>query len=425
MALIDNEEAARRLARVILSDIELYQQKRIEAGDDMSGDLAEGRALFGRRVAPQLLPIFDATLATRRLGGRATNLPIPPMPVAVAAVPTVAPTPPPPSAAPAPPPEAPPSDPPPPEPSPAAEPSLSAEVATMVTMATTATTATTETTAEVDAEMSQAETGRSVVTAEIAESMMAEGSGKDPAAPALEAPPPPAVSEAAAVPEAKLASDDRATPVPVEDIVSRPPEARAADGPPEPPRDEPAPPEATEAAEEEDRITARGMAVFTEPEAEPIKLPAPPTVATPPAPIPTPPPIPAAARGGTPRPVLLAQKPAEGTREPPAKTPQPLLPPTVSPGQSSAGVRVGTPAGSPRVATPFRSSAFQPLNLPPMPEAAAVAAPVAAAPAESPAAAPDDVVNLRKKTPKVVVLLVILAVIGGVMLIGSFLTRFL
>ena len=56
MALIDNEEAARRLARVILSDIELYQQKRIEAGEDMSGDIGEGRALFERRVAPQLVP---------------------------------------------------------------------------------------------------------------------------------------------------------------------------------------------------------------------------------------------------------------------------------------------------------------------------------------------------------------------------------
>jgi len=287
----------------------------------------------------------------------------------------------------------------------------------------------------VEAEMSQAETGRSVVTAEIAQSMMAEGSGEGHAGPPPEAPPATA-STAAAVPEAKLATDDRATPVPVEDIVSRPsvardalppgqPVAQASDGPPEAPREEPAPPEPAVAQPDEDRITAPGMAVFTEPEAEPIRLSAPPVVVTPPAPIPTPPPIPAAARGGTPRPVLLAQKPGEETREPPAKTPQPLSPPTISPGQSSAGVRVGTPAGSPRVATPFRSGAFQPLNLPPMIEPAAVTAAAVAAPAESPAATPDDVVNLRKKTPKVVVLLVVLAVIGGVMLIGRFLTRFI
>jgi hypothetical protein len=420
MALIDNEEAARRLARVILSDIELYQKKRIEAGDDMSGDLAEGRALFQRRVAPQLLPIFDATLATRRLGGRAANMPIPVMPVAAPPVPVVAPTPPEASTAPSP---LPPPEPPPAEPAPsvAESPVSTAEVAV--------------TAPAVESEMSQAETGRSVVTAEIAQSMMAEGSGGGEAAPVPEASPP-ALAAAAAEPEAKLATDDRATPVPVEDIVSRPSVAReelparpaadrASDGPPEPARDEPAAPEPPGDAPEEDRITARGMAVFTEAEAEPIKLPAPPAVATPPAPIPTPPRIPVAARGGTPRPVLLAQRPAEGAKESPAKTPQPLSPPTISPGQSSAGVRVGTPAGSPRVATPFRSSAFQPLNLPPMTEPAAVAPAGASAPAESPAAAPDDVVNLRKKTPKVVVLLVILAVIGGVMLIGRFLTRFI
>jgi len=409
MALIDNEEAARRLARVILSDIELYQQKRIDAGEDMTGDLAEGRALFGRRVAPQLVPIFDATLATRRLGGRAGSVPAPPMPI-----PVVTPTAPPPPS---------------PSPAPAAAAATISEIAD----------------AAVGAEMSQAETGRSPVTSEIAQSMMVDGSG-GAAAGASEEAGLSAVPPAAAAPEPKLPTDDRATPVPVEDVVSRPsmaPEDRppqppvntAPEPPAEPPREEPVPPEPVEAPADEERITARGMAVFSEPTEEPITLPSMPSLpplplplspaaAAPPAPIPTPPPIPAAARGGTPRPVVLAQRPPEGAGQPPSKTPQPLSPATVAPGQSSAGVRIGTPASSPRLATPFRSSTFQPLNLPPMPEAA-MAAPMAAAPAEAGPAPADAVVNLRKKTSKVVVLLVVLAVIGGVMLIGRFLTRFI
>jgi len=409
MALIDNEEAARRLARVILSDIELYQQKRIEAGDDMTGDLAEGRALFGRRVAPQLAPIFDSVLSTRRLGGGSANMPAPAM-----VRPKVAPV----AAPPEPPASEPPAPPSPPEPSPAAaDPVLATEAA-------------------VGAEMSLAETGRSVVTAEIAQSMMAEGSAPEHDTTSPDAPPV-AESAAAAPPRPKLPTDDRATPVPVEDVVSRPsgaadelpprpPVEAAPERPPEPPRDEPEPPHSPEATADEERITARGMAVFTEPEPEPIKLspPMPPPVATPPAPMPTPPPIPAAARAVTPRPVVLAQRPPETTAEPPTKTPQPLSLPTPSPAQSPPGARIGTPGGSPRVATPFRSGAFQPLNLPPTTEAA-VAAPLAAVVAEPAAAPAEDVVNLRKKTPKVVILLVVLAVIGGVMLIGRFLTRFL
>jgi hypothetical protein len=56
---------------------------------------------------------------------------------------------------------------------------------------------------------------------------------------------------------------------------------------------------------------------------------------------------------------------------------------------------------------------------------AVMASPQAATAAEAAPAPAEGVVNLRKKTPKVVVFLVVVAVIGGVMLIGRFLTRFI
>ena len=61
MALIETEEAARRLARAIASDLSLYNEEKIVKGieqdnlfDEISGELAEGRALFKTRVAPEL-----------------------------------------------------------------------------------------------------------------------------------------------------------------------------------------------------------------------------------------------------------------------------------------------------------------------------------------------------------------------------------
>ncbi len=61
MALIETEEAARRLARAIASDLSLYTEEKIVEGitrDSLFAKLAEeieeGRALFRSRVAPEL-----------------------------------------------------------------------------------------------------------------------------------------------------------------------------------------------------------------------------------------------------------------------------------------------------------------------------------------------------------------------------------
>lgn len=61
MALIETEEAARRLARAIASDLSLYNEEKIVKGiqeDDLFTSLAEeieeGRALYKSRVSPDL-----------------------------------------------------------------------------------------------------------------------------------------------------------------------------------------------------------------------------------------------------------------------------------------------------------------------------------------------------------------------------------
>lgn len=61
MPLIETEEAARRLARAIASDLSLYNEEKIVQGvqnDDLFTSLAEeieeGRALYKSRVAPDL-----------------------------------------------------------------------------------------------------------------------------------------------------------------------------------------------------------------------------------------------------------------------------------------------------------------------------------------------------------------------------------
>jgi predicted transcriptional regulator len=63
MALIETEEAARRLARAIASDLSLYNEEKIVKGitedtlfDVLSEEIEEGRALFKRRVSPELYP---------------------------------------------------------------------------------------------------------------------------------------------------------------------------------------------------------------------------------------------------------------------------------------------------------------------------------------------------------------------------------
>lgn len=61
MALIETEEAARRLARAIASDLSLYNEEKIVQGiqnddlfDRLSEEIEEGRVLFKSRVAPAL-----------------------------------------------------------------------------------------------------------------------------------------------------------------------------------------------------------------------------------------------------------------------------------------------------------------------------------------------------------------------------------
>ena len=61
MALIETEEAARRLARAIASDLSLYNEEKIMEGIQndnlftaLSEELEEGRALFKSRVSPEL-----------------------------------------------------------------------------------------------------------------------------------------------------------------------------------------------------------------------------------------------------------------------------------------------------------------------------------------------------------------------------------
>jgi len=61
MPLIETEEAARRLARAIASDVSLYNEEKIVRGlendslfDELSEEIEEGRALFKSRVSPEL-----------------------------------------------------------------------------------------------------------------------------------------------------------------------------------------------------------------------------------------------------------------------------------------------------------------------------------------------------------------------------------
>ena len=61
MPLIETEEAARRLARAIASDLSLYNEEKILQGvqhdnlfTTISEEIEEGRALYKSRVAPDL-----------------------------------------------------------------------------------------------------------------------------------------------------------------------------------------------------------------------------------------------------------------------------------------------------------------------------------------------------------------------------------
>ena len=61
MALIDNPDAARRLARAIASDVSLYNEEKIVQGilndslfDSLHGEIEEGRELYKSRIASEL-----------------------------------------------------------------------------------------------------------------------------------------------------------------------------------------------------------------------------------------------------------------------------------------------------------------------------------------------------------------------------------
>lgn len=67
MALLETDEAAVRLARAIVADIELYQAEIITAGGDLSESIAEGRALYRTRVPERFHAFFEDALMARDL----------------------------------------------------------------------------------------------------------------------------------------------------------------------------------------------------------------------------------------------------------------------------------------------------------------------------------------------------------------------
>lgn len=71
MPLIENEDAARRLARAIASDLSLYNEEKIVRGiesdalfEELSEEIEEGRVLFKSRVSPELYPrnLYDRAI---------------------------------------------------------------------------------------------------------------------------------------------------------------------------------------------------------------------------------------------------------------------------------------------------------------------------------------------------------------------------
>jgi len=89
MGAIDTEDAARRLARVILSDIDLYGRERPKPGESREAQIEEGRRLFASRVTPELVPLFAQVLADRAAG----KVDAPSFAPALAPLPEVAPAP--------------------------------------------------------------------------------------------------------------------------------------------------------------------------------------------------------------------------------------------------------------------------------------------------------------------------------------------
>jgi hypothetical protein len=66
--MIDDPEAAARLARAIVADIRLYNAAKIAAGD-VRDEVAEGRELFRSRVAPAQHDVYEREAAALPIGG--------------------------------------------------------------------------------------------------------------------------------------------------------------------------------------------------------------------------------------------------------------------------------------------------------------------------------------------------------------------
>lgn len=75
--LIDKEEAARRLARVIVSDIKLYNANAIARGEDLTPRILEGFTMFKGRVTAEFHGVFETVIRESGLdwksGVHATN----------------------------------------------------------------------------------------------------------------------------------------------------------------------------------------------------------------------------------------------------------------------------------------------------------------------------------------------------------------
>jgi len=76
LALIDEANAAVRLARSIVADLELYHGAQIAAGALPVQAIEEGRQLFRSRVVPSRYAVFEVTLSQSRLAAAA--LPVSP-----------------------------------------------------------------------------------------------------------------------------------------------------------------------------------------------------------------------------------------------------------------------------------------------------------------------------------------------------------
>jgi hypothetical protein len=424
MALIDNEEAARRLARVIISDIELYEKKKMQAGDDLTAPLAEGRALFRRRVVPELASIFEAVAEAKRSGASTGGPVFTPSPAVAAPRMTAA------AAAP-----------------PAVERhgestsprEAAVEARTVNPAAAIAERAAGKAAFDAGATgLAQAKVAETrVPEADRVEARLDDARPIDQVLADTTARVSDLAAEAAAARHLELPSartqarevsqDDRITPVPVEDVVARRPGAREpspsprAAKPPEAPQEPSSPlqqervtlpvafPAVTTMPEEEAPIPARPLA-RSPAAAPPMHTPAParaPAVAPPAATVAAPPPPPPApARAPTPQPIVVRREPPPAPRGPADRTPVPMSVSLAAAASAPAPLRLhSSPSGSSvALATlPSEISAGLAVKLQPT----------------------EDIVNLRARTSKFRVLLYIVATAGGLALIGRFLTRFL